>query len=329
MAKSSRPSANLVAALSGLFLLAAGSFATAGVFGDGEPANGPEDDRRGISEGADGDAVHDWFRSAGTIHCDGAIRGSATLVDLRDFGPGPGGRIILTAAHLFYDLDTGRPWEACRFHYLGLGALPGYQVNIDRHQVLAGEFDPAADVSSPVEGAGDWAFAWLGPDWQPPGDAQGLPLAPARAVADTGGILGLVAWDRHRKQVSVAAGCTAVFSAPGDLGGGAWPGQLLDDCDSDDGASGGALVSRWGARDRIIAVRGGAHWDQETWPPARYPQGPPAGYAWDTRVHTNFARAIDEALLGRLADWLAGLVSAPATGQGMVQEDTNFSERSR
>jgi len=281
--------------------------AAAGVFGDGDPANGPEDDRRGISDGQGEAPGNEWFRSAGTITATAPCGGSATLLDLRALAPDQAGAVVVTAAHVLYDLDRGQPWTNCAFHHLGLGQLPGYQAPLRRDRTLAGAFDPAADPSAADSGKEDWAFTWLGPDWRPPGGAPGLVPATALSVADGTGRLGLVAWDRRRGEVSVALGCRAIFSGPGDLGGGAWPGQLLDDCDSDTGASGGAIVVGRGSRSLLIGIRGGTHWDRERWPADGFPAGPPDGTRWDPARHTNYARALDQRMLEELGAWLRRL----------------------
>ncbi len=107
--------------------------------------------------------------------------------------------------------------------------------------------------------------------------------------------------------MSVASGCRVMVSGPGDIGGGAWAGQLLDDCDSGDGASGGGLVMIASGRPALLAIRGGAHWSREMWPPSRFPAGPPDGARWSPERYSNYARAIDDDLLDRLIRWANGL----------------------
>jgi hypothetical protein len=116
-----------------------------------------------------------------------------------------------------------------------------------------------------------------------------------------------VAWDRSRGEVSVITGCQGVVSGTGDIGGGAWPGQLLDDCDSDPGASGGGLILQDGMHSRLLAIRGGSHWDPAVWPLAEFPDGPPAGSTWDPSRFTNYARTLDQHLLVSLGRWLQAI----------------------
>jgi hypothetical protein len=285
---------------------------SAGVFGDGDPSNGDEDDRRSLSEGAVVAGVSDWYRSGGAIFCDGAIRGSATLVDLGGLEPRRGGAVIATAAHVFLDLATGEPWTNCEYRHQGLGELPGYQVPLEERFILKGSFDLRKNPGEPDNVSGDWAFAWLGRDWAQPGGGEGLALADVHSAANGRGLLGVLAWDPERGELTLATGCRAVLSRAHDLSGDTHGRQLLDDCDSGTGSSGGALILSHGGEARLVGIRGGQHWDVDRWPPDRFPEGPPIGFPWDPGLHTNYARAVDAGLLETLRTWWAGL----ETGEG-------------
>lgn len=287
----------------------------AGVFGDGDPLNGPEDDRKGISVGGHAPPAGDWYRGTGTLVCDGAVRGSATLLDVSAMAPDLDGVVLATAAHVLYDLENMQPWDDCRFAFMGLLELPGYSAPLIPGYQLLGSFRPDARPSDPRHGSGDWAFFWLGPVWEPPSPWFAFP--PGRLPGNPGlermqgsgqhfepGSLGLVAWDRSRDEVSVISGCQAIHSGIDDIGGGAWPGQLLDDCDSDLGASGGGVIVKEGGQSRLLAIRGGSHWDPFLWSYADFPDGPPAGSRWDPNSFTNYARTLDEAILKNLDQWL-------------------------
>ena len=97
--------------------------------------------------------------------------------------------------------------------------------------------------------------------------------------------------------MSISASCRVTESGSGDLGGGGWKGQLLDDCDSEGGASGGGLVATQGDQHFLVGIRSGSHWDAQRYPGNEYPAGPPDGDAWDVFLNTNFGRAIDEELV--------------------------------
>ncbi len=298
----------ILTALMILTTLPAAMPVVAGVFGDGDPDNGPEDDRRSISVGGYPPPTADWYRGSGTLVCDGEVRGSATLLDVTALAPDLAGVVLATAAHVLYDLQQGTPWNECRFAFMGLAELPGYTAPLTRSHQLLGGFRPAAMPSDPEQGGGDWAFFWLGPDWEPPPPWFGFPPGrlPGGAPADTRrGSLGLVAWDQTKGEVSVTSGCQGVHSVTTDIGGGAWSGQLLDDCDSGLGASGGGVIIHDGARSHLFAIRGGSHWDPDLWPPAQFPHGPPPGTPWNPNSFTNYARALDESILITLARWLS------------------------
>ncbi|MEM1412635.1 MAG: hypothetical protein AAGH19_09790 [Pseudomonadota bacterium] len=316
---SAGPNLNLCLLALSLFILAPSQL-QAGVFGDDNPANGTEDDRRGISEGSGSRHGESWYRSGGTIYCDGAVRGSATLVAVTRRGAGrrrsPAGAVVATAAHVFYDLETNHRWRQCEFLYLGLGALPGYRATIAANHVLFGGFDPNDEPSRPTSGAGDWAFAWLGETWVMPPGAEPMSIKAVRAQTILSEGLGLLAWNRSAGELAVSSDCQAIRSRHHDLGGGSWSGQLLDDCDSSLGASGGGLIIQQAAQSHLIGIRGGHHWDGERWPASVYPEGPPDGLAWNPSVHTNYARAIDEGMLAAFARWWWTLrVGPPSSGQ--------------
>ncbi len=115
------------------------------IFGDGNPANGTEDNRIDMSSPRwNSNSRRPWNMAAGTIHCDGKIRGSAMIVDTREFRPADGGLILATSAHVLYDLHRQRRFTACQFHYMALDHLPGYQANINFSRSRLGSFDPSS-----------------------------------------------------------------------------------------------------------------------------------------------------------------------------------------
>jgi hypothetical protein len=234
-----------------------------------------------------------WQQSGGTIFCDGRVRGSATMLSTDPGAAGVPGHFIATAAHVLWNLERGVPFEHCEFHFLGLSQLPGYRARIDERWVRAGAFDPGRDPASVGFGDGDWAFVYLPSGLGFTGRRGGLrvPEADEPIVPSAEGVR-IVAWNRDLRRVTVSGPCRYLHSKPGDLGGGAWAGQLLDDCDSADGASGGALFLQQGDGAILVGIRSGAHWDGD-----RYPQGPPAGAPWDVRANTNFARALTPELI--------------------------------
>jgi hypothetical protein len=264
------------------------------VFGDGEPGNGTEDDRRPLAEagGGAGEPLS-WPQSAGTIHCDGQIRGTGLLLDPEISGSQPEGAFIVTAAHVLLDPETGLPFESCAFHFMALGALPGYHAVVDPDWVRAGPFNPRQQRDSASFGRHDWAFAYLPDGWayQSPVGLWKLAEVEPR-LGDDMARFHLLAWARESEQITVTGPCRVVSSAADDLGKGGWPAHLLDDCDSSGGASGGGLLATGADGIYLVGIRSGSHHDPEV-----YPSGPAPGDRWDVGENTNYARGVDQELL--------------------------------
>jgi len=277
------------------------------IFGDGNPFNGVEDQREPVLVNpAEDHGENDRHLNAGTIVCDGRVRGTAMVVDTRDYAPDISGVILLSAAHVFYDLDKKRLFKRCEFHFMGWRNKSDYRARVDLGDLRMGDFDPA-QVTDRIEfGQGDWAFLYLRKPWKHYRPAQSIPLrafsfANGESFQQRGGRFGLVAFDSSAGVITESRNCTVVESVPGDLGGGAWKGQLLDDCDSGDGASGGGIIAVLDGQAFLIGIRSGSHWSEMVYPAERFPSGPPDGAVWDRRLNTNFGRAVDVRLLGELA----------------------------
>jgi len=271
------------------------------IFGDGNPANGIEDSRIDMSSPEWNDkARRPWNQAAGTIHCDGQNRGSATIVDTREFGQLRQGFVIATSAHVLFDLQRQKRFSDCQFHYMAVDHLPGYQLNIDFDQSHIGEFDPASPRNKAGFGEQDWAFL-LVPGSMPGVHADGgFRLQAFQTYLQATGSAGryqFIAHSPETESISISTGCQVVESRKGDLGGGAWPGQLLDDCDSEGGASGGGLVASIGQTHFLVGIRSGAHWNPEVFSKKKFPRGPPDGANWDVYKNTNFSRAIDSNMI--------------------------------
>ncbi|MDX1460881.1 MAG: hypothetical protein R3348_07475, partial [Xanthomonadales bacterium] len=288
------------------------------IFGDGDELNGVEDERIDMAS-PDWNLPHrrGWNMSGGTVHCDGRNRGSAVILDTSARAHLKRGLVLATAAHVVFDLENGRPFQRCRFHYMALDRLPGYQATIDLENSMIGPFDAHGDRRSIGFGRHDWAFLYV--PQQPhgvTGSSRVRPLSWEAMDRSAGWTVELLAYNRSAGSMNISAGCSAVESQASDLGGGAWPGQLLDDCDSESGASGGGLIGIVGDDAFLVAIRSGAHWNSERFPEQSYPQGPPRGAPWSVRDNTNYARALDDEVLAgldRLVDRLLVLESQAST----------------
>ena len=111
----------------------------------------------------------------------------------------------------------------------------------------------------------------------------------------------MMAFDSSSGVISESRNCRVVESGGHDLGGGAWKGQFLDDCDSGDGASGGGIIAVMNHEHYLIGIRNGSHWSEQVYPVERFHKGPPDGSAWDRLLNTNFGRAIDAHLLHEIS----------------------------
>ena len=278
------------------------------IFGDGNPANGIEDNRIDMSSPAwNSNSRRPWNMGAGTIHCDGKMRGSAMIVDTREFTIADAGLILATSAHVLYDLHEHRRFAACQFHYMALDHLPGYQVDIDLERSRMGDFDPSSARNSLQFGKEDWAFLHVSGSIPGISGSGNVRLRSYHSIlnATNGPVrFQFIAYSPATDSMVISTQCEVRESASGDLGGGSWRGQLLDNCDSDGGASGGGLVASAAGNHFLVGIRSGAHWDSESFPQRQFPDGPPDGARWDVNKNTNFSRAID----GELIDALRSLL---------------------
>ena len=250
--------------------------------------------------------------NAGTITCDGKFRGTAMVADTREFAPDLGGVVLVSAAHVLYDLNRNRLFRRCQFSFMGWGKDAGYRAKIDLKDIRLGDFDPKQATGEFEFGEGDWAFLYLRKPWKNFNPEQSLHLrefafAQTESYRQSGGEFRLLAFDMTTGVITESRNCTVVESEGNDLGGGTWKGQLLDDCDSKDGASGGGIVAVLNQQRYLIGIRNGSHWSEKVYPADRYPLGPPDGSVWDRRSNTNFGRAIDVHLLRELDVFIQGL----------------------
>jgi len=283
------------------------------IFGDGNPENGVEDSREQLMGGRQrGFNLADQRKNAGSIKCDGKIRGTAMVVDSREFSSTLEGVVLASAAHVLYDLDKKQRFRRCDFHFLALAELARYRARIDLRNIRSGNFDPTGDSRELESGEGDWVFLYLPEPWKnfDPDETIALrdfSFLQMESYRQSGGEIRLIAYDSSAGVISVSRNCQVTESRADDLGGGAWKGQLLDDCDSTGGASGGGIVAVMDQQQYLIGIRSGSHWSAEVFPASEFPSGPPDGSVWSRRSNTNFGRAIDAQLLAELSGFIKEL----------------------
>ena len=280
------------------------------IFGDGNPDNGIEDDREQlVGRPGKGHGLSDQFMNAGTIKCDGKVRGTAMVIDTREFVANLKGVVLASAAHVIYDLKKGKRFKRCEFQLLAMSELSRYRVKIDLKNLRTGNFDPLKKTAGLEFGEGDWVFlyapkVWSGFDPDETLAVRDFSFSQLESYRQSGGELKLVAFDSTAGVISVSGNCMVVESRSDDLGGGSWKGQLLDDCDSADGASGGGIIAVLNEQQYLVGIRNGSHWSEQVYPAGEYPSGPPDGALWDRHENTNFGRAIDDHLLAELARFI-------------------------
>lgn len=283
------------------------------IFGDGNPDNGIEDDREQLLGGSGaGISLADQRVDAGTVSCDGENRGTAMVIETGEFAVGLNGVVLVSAAHVFYDLEKKRLFKNCEFHYMGLGEIPGYRAMIDLSVVLMGDYDPGMATEEMGFGEGDWAFLYLPVPWRNFNPGEGTRLLDfhsleLEAFQQSRGEFRLIAFDSSRSVMSVSRHCTVTESAVSDIGGGVWKGQLLDNCDSADGASGGGIIAVFDGQRYLVGIRNGSHWSEEAYPLSQYPHGPPDGSTWSRHTNTNFARGIDPGIIRSFKKFVKGI----------------------
>ncbi len=283
------------------------------IFGDGNPDNGFEDNREQVMGGRQGVGTRsNQHLNAGTVVCDEKTRGTAMVVDTREYAPGLEGVILLTAAHVIYDLDKNRRFRKCAFHFMALSELPGYKARIDLGLVKQGDFDPREEITGTGFGEGDWVFLYVPKPWKNFSPDQAIALREfsflqTESFQQSGGEFGLLAFSSADGAISLSRNCMVIESRDDDLGGGEWEGQLLDDCDSAGGASGGGIIAVLDGRQYLIGIRSGSHWDGQVFPVTEYPEGPPDGSLWNRHSNTNFGRAIDARMIRDLIGFVHGL----------------------
>ena len=290
------------------------SVVPANIFGDGNPGNGIEDSREPIAA-LPGEDAHNTLElmNAGTVTCDGKFRGTAMVADIRELTSDVEGVVLVSAAHVIYDLDKKRRFRRCRFHFMGWETSTGYSSKIDLKRIRMGNFDPRQMTSGLAFGKGDWVFLYIPKPWRNYQSDQSIQLrnfmfSNTESFQQSGGEFRLVAFDTVDGLIKQSRNCTVLESGSDDIGGGAWKGQLLDDCDSTDGASGGGILALLDNQHFLIGIRNGSHWSERAFPVDRFPLGPADGSRWNRHSNTNFGRAIDANILHEFDEFIQVLI---------------------
>jgi hypothetical protein len=257
---------------------------TAAIFGDGNPANGIEDQRRL--------APIDLQRSVGTVICDGGLRGTAIHINLMHSASDSDSdsdslqqeSIILTAAHVLYHPDTAQRYEKCAYHPQGKRFS---RVIFDR--VSVHEFRPT--INNKIRQANqDIVFIALKKKLRHSGMKLNLTGQSSRHLQ-------LLGFNESQNNISISTNCQPFLSQTFVS-----PQLLLHDCDAGRGASGGPLIDA--ETGTIVGIHGGTLLFS---PPGTKARNAIAGASVDPETMVNQARKIDVDVLSKLHDFTAYL----------------------
>ena len=180
------------------------------------------------------------FAATGTLWCDGAVRGTAALVDISAYAPTARYQVISTAAHVLYNPHTQQPWQHCffqlgndRFRRLALG------------EQLQGEaFGNAASVTQQAEH--DWAFVKLAGRFQ---QVKPLLLATWSGSAVPSQTR---AYEQVSDRLANEKGCQLAGFSQLQM-----PMLVSHRCNVGRGGSGAPLIVQSGGVEQLVAIHGG------------------------------------------------------------------------
>ena len=247
---------------------------TAAIFGDGNPANGIEDQRLL--------APNKLQRSVGTVICDGGLRGTAVHIIADDNNANQQRSIVLTAAHVLYHPDTDERYKECAYHPQGK-RLSG----VAFAQVSEHDFKPT--INSKIRQANqDIVFIALAKKLQHSGMKLSL-------TGQSSSDLQLIGFNESQNNISISRGCQSFLSrqfVSAQL--------LLHDCDAGRGASGGPLIdAKTGA---VVGIHGGTLLFS---PPGKETPSAANGASVDAETLINQAKKIDNGVLAQLREFTA------------------------
>ena len=263
----------------GLILLCSPAICWAAIFGDGNQSNGIEDQR--VSPPAR------LLNAVGTIYCDGGLRGTGTHIDLgAATNHSQPLSIIVTAAHVLFDLQSGEPFQHCSYRQENkrLKSVPFAEVSSHNYQPLGRDKMRQSET--------DIVFVSL----QRPLYQQRLKLG----IFEPPGRLQLLGYNSNKEHISLSQNCRNFLSATFVS-----EHLLLHNCDASRGSSGGPLLfhSSGGKAIEVVAIHGGTLSSPAKITPPQNIDGALA----DPEKWINQARKIDLLLLARLQRFIAYL----------------------
>jgi hypothetical protein len=274
-------------------LLFSSTLCDGAIFGDGDQSNGIEDQRM--------TAPANLVDAVGTIFCDGGLRGTATHIAFTMNGKEQTAEqslsIIVTAAHVLFDPNSGEPFQRCSYRPENkrLKSVPFAQVSAHTYQPLSEDKMRQSET--------DIVFVALQRNLH----QKRLPLAIEAAAEEPEAQLGLLGYNSDKESIDLSTNCQSYssynFSSKY---------LLLHNCDAQSGASGGPLLfkGKSGLGAQIVAIHGGTL----SSPPLSGPKERVAGAKVSPESWINQARKVDQKLLDQLQRFIAYL------GKGSVDQ---------
>lgn len=246
--------------------------ATASVFGDGDPANGVEDQR---VQRHDVDVWPVLFNAVGKIVCEGMTEGSAVLLDINDQP------VVLTAGHVLQSFDL----SSCEFH----SGVNRWNRGKLVQSVGVGNLGDTGNTTLPMKYEQDWSMVRTEPwtNW------RHWALSEDQVVGShhASGLAFLVGFDVVSGRLKAHIRCnvgsaeqTALLEGTSRL--------VWDDCHSMGGASGGALFVQTAEGMRLLGIRIGSLFVTE----GDNRQPPPMGDRFDLQRHINVSLRVADIL---------------------------------
>jgi hypothetical protein len=272
-------------------LLMASSLAHGAIFGDGDQSNGIEDQRT--------KAPANLVKAVGTIFCDGGLRGTGTHIALNGKGEEQSAEqnlsIIVTAAHVLFDPNSGEPFQQCSYRPENnrLKSVPFGKVSAHTYQPLSQDKMRQSET--------DIVFVALVRNLY----QQRLPLAIESAVEQPEAQLQLLGYNSDKESINLSTNCQSYSSKQFRS-----EYLLLHNCDARSGASGGPLLfeTKNGLGTRIVGIHGGTLSSAAlSSPPLSSDREKIAGAKVSPESWINQARKVDRKLLDQLQNFIAYL----------------------
>lgn len=268
------------------------------IFGDGVDANGLEDSRVSLL------SVPEYAELGfvGQIRCDGVTKGSAVLLSV-SLADQPAVPVVLTAGHVFSDM----PRHAQSVSSAKAREVCGYRSRAQPWDTYAFStrtvFDKKQVDSISHRFSSDWVVAVIDP-WPNWGnyalklDVDMFSSLDYVSKATSQSVM-LVGYDTSENGLMIDARCnyghladSSIFYHRSKL--------VWDDCDSEQGSSGGALIQIVGDEIKLVGIRVGSLFDVKY-----YPHGPSPGDPFDINKNINVARPLDNEIRTAIKELLS------------------------